>query len=114
MEREEVIKSTKHFRKLEDKQLLRIIDGIPPDGGNYNGLERHEAEVELHRRKGRSDNWMLAMTAAILILTLYLAYKEFTQREPSHFSNPAVNQVVADPAYNKSRQNEPTPQKVMH
>lgn len=110
MEREEVIESTKHFKDMEDDQLLRIIDGIPPEHDNYNGLQRHEAEVELQRRKGRTDKWMLFMTAIILVLTFYLSYKEFTKREPSHVPNPVVdksntNQATYDTPNNKQPTN---------
>jgi hypothetical protein len=76
---EEIKTKTKRFKKMSDEQLLRIIDGVPPDN-SYPMLERFEAQIELHKRKMKSERRMICMTFIILALTAYLAYKEFTKR----------------------------------
>lgn len=44
---------------------------------NATFLQQNKARFILHKRKTRSDNRMLYMTAAILVLTIILVYAEF-------------------------------------
>jgi hypothetical protein len=103
---EEVKEKTKHFKSMTDEQLLRIVNSMPTDN-EYNGLERFEAEIELHKRQKKPDRLMLIMTFIILVLTGYLAYKEFTKRELTHSSNPVIDQSIRNTTNDDSTQNKP-------
>ncbi len=68
--------------KMTDEQLMQYESHFA-----VSQPFKDKARFILHKRKTKKDNCMIALTVVILILTAYLAYREFT-KEPSQISTP--------------------------
>ncbi|MCK9419210.1 MAG: hypothetical protein M0R70_07515 [Nitrospirae bacterium] len=71
--------------KKTDDELISIINS---DNMTVPNDMKNAARSELHKRKKRIDNRMLLMTLIILLLTAYLAYREYFRKTPSDISAP--------------------------
>lgn len=112
MTEEELRASIEEIKKMPTEKLYRIKDVMHCDR-NYNGIERDEAELEIFRRKERSNKLMLIMTGIILGLTMLLAVNEaikfFTD---SHISQSIMNNTVKNPNNDWTTENKPYHEKV--
>jgi hypothetical protein len=68
---------------------------------------QNKARFILHKRKTISDNRMLYMTAAILILTILIAYAEFFHKVPSTPVPVHTEKVQSQQLYPAEKSEEP-------
>jgi hypothetical protein len=88
---DKVKEKTRHFKNMTYEQLLRIIANMPPDN-KYDGMERFEAEIELHKRnkKPKKIEIYIAIVTSLALgaagFQLYLQARQLTGSASSGYT----------------------------